>query len=121
MNKLIEKQLNKLQLATHSGYDEIKHQFVFKKITSVKLEVGKCYLIKLNKTLTKESINDSLVYNLNRGTYPKYEDMKVDVLKINKGLVQVNGIYFDAVSGEDIKEFWSGWLPVNQLEIISEI
>ena len=121
MNKVIEKQLEKLQLAKHGGYDETKHQFIFKKIAGVKLEVGKCYLVKLNKSLTKESENDSLVYNLNRGTFPKYEDMKVDVLKISQGLIQVNGIYFDAVAGEDIREFWSGWLPVNQLEVISEI
>lgn len=120
MNKIIEKQLNNLQIATHNGYDEDKHQFIFKKITGIKLNINSCYLIKLNKTLLEESLNDSLMYNLNRGTFPTHEYMLVDVLKLNQGLVQINGVYYDTLKNETIKEFWSGWLPINQIEVIRE-
>ncbi len=115
INQIILDQLEKTQIAKHDGYDEIKHQFVFKKNCSIKLEVNKCYAIKLNKSLLDETINDSLMYNLNRGTFPKYDEMRVDVIKINQRLILVNGTYTSNAG------FWSGWLPIDQIEIIEEI
>lgn len=121
MNKVIKKQLDNLYIAKSDGYDPVKHQFVFKKMSSVKLEENKFYLIKLHKSLISLEGCDVLVYNLNKGTCPTREYMKVNVLNNQHGLVQVNGFYYDAETKQDIKEFWSGWLPVDKLEVKEEL
>ena len=112
INKLIEKQLNNLKVARYSCYDEVKHQFVFNKVKAVKLEEDKFYLVKLDVSLLTD---DALMYTLNKGNLPKYNSMKINVLKIVGNRAFVSGVY-SSVSG-----VWTGWLLLDKIEVLEEI
>jgi hypothetical protein len=121
INKLIVSELAKVKVADISQYDTNTHTYTIPKHVDVKLEQDKYYLIKLNKMLTVLHGNDTLSSNWNNGTYPAYQYMKVDVMKVLGKMIQVNGVYYDNDNKKDMNSMWSGWLPTDQVEIIKQL
>lgn len=121
INKIIQEQLEKTS-APIGEYDEIRHQYVIHKYTEPVFDLNTYYLVELDSTLTNPTGNPVLVSNWNKGTYPKYNYMKIVVnKKFGKDMIQVDAIYYDNVSKKDILEMWSGWLPISQIRIISKL
>lgn len=121
MNSIISKQLNQLKVAKIDRQDENNNTFYFKKINNNKIKIDSCYLIKLPKALRDVSICDSFLYNLNKGNLPKHEFMKIDVIAFKSSYAQVNGVYYDNINNKNLSEVWSGWLPINQIDIVKEL
>lgn len=121
INKLILDQLDKLNIAQPSEYDEMRHQYTFKRIESIKLEEDKQYIVKLDKSLLDDTQSDVLMYNLNKGNFPKKQCMMINIMKKSGALVLVNGIYYDESTNTSLKECWSGWLQINAISVIREV
>lgn len=121
INKIIEQQLQKLKVATIKSYDDLKHTYVFGKHEANKFKVGNCYLLRLDTKLLTPYNNDILCSNWNGGRYPMHKFVKVQVTKIVGKMLYTSGVYCDDFTREPIGEFWTGWLPDDQVEVLEVI
>lgn len=121
INKLILKQLDKVEVAKVEEYDELHHTFHIKKHQEQTFEQGKYYIIKLDKHLLNATDNSLLVSNWNNGKFPTYEYVKCVVTKQVAKMIYVYGMYYNIESKQPIDEEWIGWLPIDQVEILEEV
>lgn len=121
MNKIIQAQLKKCEVADLSTYDEATCTYHIPRFRQVKLEVNTCYLIKLDDMVLNRDSSSVLVSNWNKGTVPPCRYMKVDVCKVLGKMIQVNGLGFDYDTKEDLNVMWSGWLPLQNISVIERI
>lgn len=118
MNKIIEEQLKKVEVADLSDYNSLTGTYFIKKRVDVKIEEDKCYLIRLKPTAFT---NYAVLVNWNKGNNPIYEYMKIDVSKKMGKMIKVVGIKYDYANQKDDQGFWSGWLLIDDLEVISKL
>ena len=121
MNKLIAQQLNNVNIADLSNYDESTNSYYIPKYNEIKLDVDSCYIICIDDVLLKYDENSTLISNWNRGTYPKSKYMKVDISKLVGNMVLVNGFGYDYENNQDTNIMWSGWLPIKQIKVMEKI
>jgi hypothetical protein len=121
MNKLIKNELNKVLVADLSNYDKNKGEFLIPRIRKIRLEEGSYYVIKLDQMLLNPGEMSILSSNWNHGTTPPHKYLKIDVLKILGKMVKVNSIAYDYDSKQDLNLSWSGWLPIEQVEVLEKI
>lgn len=121
MNRIIEEQLKKCQVADLSDFDSVTGTYHIKRFKQVKLEVDSCYLIRLDKQLLNKETSQVLSSNWNKGTVPPCEYMKIDVSKSMGKMICVNGIGYDYEKKQDLNIIWSGWLPLQSIEVIERI
>ena len=121
MNKLIQKQLEKLRIAKIDSYDELKHTYTFKKHKGKDFKIDSVYIIKLSNTLMNPKNNEVLISNWNKGNHPTHQYIKVQVNKKLGNMIFVCGAYYDIDTKNVINEYWNGWLPDEQLEVIEEV
>lgn len=120
-NKIIEEQLSKVQFADLSDYNPLDNSYRIPKINRIKLDVNSCYLIRLKDCLLRRDTSQVLSSNWNKGTVPPCKCMKVDVCRTMGKLVNVNGIGYDEAEKKDLDVVWSGWLPMQDIEILGRI
>ena len=122
LDKIIKEQLDNLEVAKVSAYNEANHRYLFSKIGGLGLTLGNRYIIKLDKNLTLIEMSSSLANNWNRGLVPTYDLMEVEVIEKMGTMYHVKGDYlnddFTKVGG---CAFWEGWLPIEQISIVKEI
>ena len=118
INKLITKELEKLEVAKVQEYDEVHHTFHFKKYEEQKYVKGKCYILRLDKHLLNATDNGLLVSNWNSGKFPTKEYVKCVVTNQIGKMIYTCGVYYNIVSNQEDDEEWIGWLPVEQVEVI---
>lgn len=118
MNIITRKELSKVKLADLSNFDESALVYSIPKYTEFHYEQNKCYLIKLNNSITNPSQDSTLASNYNNGKIPEYSYYYVDVLKVVGKLIKVSGIAYDVVNNKNINSIWEGWLPVNEIQVI---
>lgn len=118
VNKLILKQLEKVETAKVSEYDELHHTFHITKYEEKKFEQNLFYIIKLDKNLLNGNDNSLLVSNWNNGKYPTQEYLKVAITKQVANMIYVYGMYYNIESKQQLDEEWVGWLPIDQIEIV---
>jgi len=119
INKLILKQLEKVQDAQISEYDVIKHCYYISKKKDIKYEVNHQYLIQLNRVvMSKDTVWAS---NWNAGRYPTHEFMKIDVSKRLGDMIYVTGLYYNNETNEDINEMWEGWICTTEIHLVKEL
>lgn len=80
------------------------------------IKQDKYYIIKLDNSLLNPKSHPTLVSNWNGNKYPTREIYKVEINKIMQGMIKVN-----AISNDDMKESFCGWLPINLIEVLEEI
>lgn len=121
LDKIIKQQLDSLELAKVSAYNEEKHRYLFKRIGS-SIEIGKKYIIQLDKNLTSKEVSNLLANNWNHGLVPTHTLMKVEVLDKMGTMYLVHGDYLNEdkslVGGV---AFWEGWLPMEQIGVLEEV
>ena len=119
VNKLILKQLEKVQVAKVSPFDELRNCYKISKFKEIAYELNHCYLIEINSVLL--SASNIIASNWNNGSFPKHEFMKISVSKKLGDMIFIDGIYYDNALKQDINEMWTGWLPVNEIKLIEEL
>ena len=63
----------------------------------------------------------SLYYLSKKYVIPEYNKVKAEIVKIMKPMVKIEGIAFDYSNRKDINNFFSGWLPLNEIEILEDL
>ena len=121
MNRLIRKQLDKLRVAKIDSYDELKHIYTFKKHKAKEFKIDSVYVLRLSNSLMIPKNNEILISNWNKGNHPLHQYMKVQVDKKLGNMLFVCGAYYDINTKNVLNEYWSGWLPDEELEIIEEV
>ena len=121
MNKTIQEQLDKVKIADLSQFNEETNTYFIPKFTYVKVENDRCYLICLDDVLLVENPNSILMTNWKNRTTPKCKYMKVEVVKNLGKMILVNGIGYDNNTKEDLNYSWYGWLPVQNIKVISKL
>lgn len=111
-NKIIEDQLNKVECADLSHFNEETNTYYIPKRVDIKIEVDKCYLVKLKPSFFN---NETLRINWNAGSLPKYDILTIDVSKITGKMIRVVAVQPES------NYFWNGWLQSDQLEVIKRI
>lgn len=118
ISKLIRDQLNKTIYADLSNFDELTNTYFIKKREDVKIEEDNFYLIHLKMSaFTNKTISD----NWNAGSIPPVAYMKIDASKVMGKMVKVLGAGFDIENNRDLSVFWSGWLCVDDIEVLYKI
>lgn len=120
MNKFIEEQLKKVEIADLSNFDKETNTFHIKRIVDNTIipEVNKCYIIQLDKSLLDKNNFLDLINNWNRGTVPPGEYLRIYVLANLKNMFKVDAILYDFERKEIITRVWNGWLPIQQFKVI---
>lgn len=121
LDKIIKTQLEKLEVAKVSQYNEEKHRYLFKKISGLNIELNKTYIIKLDKQLLNKDINTFLVNNWNGGKIPLFNIIKGKVVQILGTMYKISGIYLDEHYNIIEGQSWEGWFPLEKLEIINSL
>ena len=120
MNKLIQKQLEKLRVAKIDSYDDLKHTYTFKQHKEKEFKIGSVYIVKLSNSLMIPKNNEILISNWNKGNHPLHQYLKVQVDNKLGSMLFMCGAYYDIDTKSIMNEYWNGWLPEDELEIIEE-
>lgn len=120
MKDLVKKQFEKVQVADLSNFNE-EGAFIIPKYNKDRFEVGKYYLIELDRSLIVNNPNNLIQVNWNNNTFPQFQYLKVDVCKVMGKMIKVNSIAYDIQCGRDIDIMWSGWLPNDLIKIVNKL
>ena len=120
INKLIKAQLEKLQEAKVEEYDFIHHTFHIKKHKEQEFKYNVKYLVELDETLLKPSVNDVLASNWNNGKRPTHKYLNFAISKKVGNMLYVYGFYYDKDNQIDLCEDFEGWLPIDRIKVLSE-
>lgn len=121
MNKHIKDQLNQVKIARVPEFNEDTTHIFIKKQTTIKIEEDCCYLIKLNSSITNPTTTSTLASNWNNGSIPSHSYYKVDIQKIMAHMIKVTGVAYDYDNQKDLTDMWCGWLPLDEIEVISKL
>lgn len=121
MNKLIKEQLNKCNTARLPKFDDDTTHLLIKKYEPVSVLVGGCYIIEISVSVLNPTTNSLLASNWNNGSIPKHTHYKCEVEKILGSMIKINGLAYNISTATDINEMWSGWLPLDGIEIIEKL
>ena len=116
MNQLIKNELDKVNVALIPAYNEDTLTLLIPKgsreVDKIKFEKGKYYTIEIADRLLR---SDDELLNLhiqwNNGIVPKDKYMNIEVIDIMGNMVKVTG------TGHGTINAWTGWLPINSVEI----
>ena len=116
MNLLIKKELDNVNCALMSSYEEnCTHIFIQKGIKDAKylsVEENKYYQIKVKDYIIHPYEGFILHSQWNNNIIPPDDTMNVHILQIMGKMVRVNGV------GVNVPTNWAGWLPKESFEII---
>ena len=119
MNKIIEAQLNKVKEADLSQFDPETNTYKIPRKKDIKVEEDGCYLIRCKPTLFTNIV---LKTNWNNDKpFPKTTYLKIDVSRKMSGMIKVVGIGYDIVNHTSLDYFWTGWLTLNDIEVIKKL
>lgn len=118
ISERIKKELDKVEVADLSHYDEASHTFFIPRRKDIKLEVDKTYLIHL---LPSFYTNSTLKINWNQNTVPQYPFLVVEVSKIMAKMFKGIAVGYDADKNEYASYHWEGWFNLDNIEILQAL
>lgn len=119
MNKVLSDQLQKVQYADLSKYDSSTSTYVIPRRCEINVEEDQCYLIRIKPSAIH---NSTTAINWNRGeAAPAFSHMKVDISKRMGKMIKVTGLSHDISTGTDSSNFWSGWLSIDDVEVLKKL
>lgn len=121
MNKIIEDQLKSCKTASIPEFNDKTLKLVIKKYEEVSIKEGKYYIISLHSTLLNPNANSMLSSNWNGGSVPNHTHYKCEVTKVLGKMIKITGLAYDFTNKVDLDMMWTGWLPVEQLEILQQL
>ena len=120
MRDIIKKQLQSCSYADLSNYDPTTNTFLIPKYAKPCFVLGNMYLVQVSGALVN-NLSSVTATNWNNGTAPSYPYLKIYVSKSLGKMIYVDSIGFDPQTRSDINVLWSGWLPTEELKIISAV
>ena len=120
MNKLIQDELKKVQVADLSNYSEGVTEFIIPKTVLDKFEVGQSYIIELDDSLIKHNPESVLETNYNSGKIPSNKYYYIEVSAVLGKLIKCVGMAFDVENNMTIGTFWNGYFPINCIKILKK-
>jgi hypothetical protein len=120
MRELIKQQLQNCSYANLSNFNPETCTFSIPKYVKPHFVLGQMYLVQLSNLLVNNT-ESVISANYNNGTAPKYPYLKIFVSKTLGKMIYVDSIAFDPQTKQDINIMWSGWLPVDELTMLSTI
>ena len=120
MRDLIKQQLENCSFANLTNFDPETQTFLIPKYQKPHYELGKMYLVKVSGAIVNNT-NSVIATNYNNSTAPSYDYLKIFVSKSLGKLIYVDSLGFDLATKQDSNVMWSGWLPVDELTLISSI
>lgn len=118
LDPIIINQLKKIENCDLTGFDENTLTLKIPKIKQLKIEVDKCYLVKLQPSAFH---NQAVITNWNNGSFPRTEYLKIDISKREGKMIRVVGVGYDNDTHQDLPIFWNGWLCLDELDILEVI
>lgn len=118
MNKVISDQLDKVINADLSNYNPDTNTYIIPKKVDIKLEEDCCYLIYIKPSA---KTNSTVNINWNNGSYAPFSYMKVDISKKMGKMIKVTGIEYDNITGQDLGKFWSGWISMDDIKVLTRL
>ena len=118
MNKVIKDQLEKVNYADLTNYDEKTNTYIIPKKLEIKVEEDSCYLIYIKPSA---AANSAVNTNWNQGNAPMYSHMKVDVSKRMGKMIKITGLQHDIGTGQDLPNFWNGWICLDDVEVLKKL
>lgn len=116
----IKEQLKKCSFADLSNYDEKSQTFFIPKYTKPTYDLNKCYLIEIADYLINNKTN-LIAVNWNNSTAPAYKYLKIYVSKLLDKMIYVDTLAYDIVNNQDINNYWSGWLSIDDIKQLARI
>lgn len=113
MSKQLEKELARLNV-----YKIDENHYRLNRDATIRVLVDKCYVIQLHDSLFDP--NSVLAVNWNRGVLPKCRFYKIDVIKIMQNMINVNGLGYN-YNPMQVEDRFNGWLPLEEIDVLSEI
>lgn len=118
MKELIKKQLESVEIADLSNYNAETNTFIIPQKKTIKLKENKAYLIYIRDSFFWDDI---VKKNWNNGSEPLDRYLKIEVISIMSSMVKVMSIGYDPLNKVDTNRFWSGWLKINDIDIIATL
>lgn len=118
LNKVVQDQLAKVEVADLSNYDKETSTYSIPKRVDIKLEEDCCYLIHLKPSAYN---NQTVIVNWNNGSKPNHDYLKIDISKKMGKMIKVVSVAYDYYNKVDLSDFWAGWLLIDDLDIISKL
>ena len=120
MRELIKQQLLNCTYANLSNFDPKTQTFIIPRYSKPKYVLGNMYLVQVSGAIVNNN-NSAVASNWNNGTSPAFPFLKIFVSKELGKMIYVNSIGFDPNTKQDINTLWSGWLPTEELIMISQV
>lgn len=121
MNKLIEKQLDKLQIAKLGPYDPIKKEYIIPKYNPVQLELNQSYILKFKDYMINPPPHSALMINWNNNTHPISSYVKAVVIKKIGMMIKIETCGYDIDTKKELENLWCGWIRKEDVDIISNV
>lgn len=113
-SKTVQQQLSQCNYADLRRFDETTNTYLIPKYSHPKFELNKMYIIQLPPTITN-NVSSVLAANWNNSTAPSSLYIKAYVSKILGKMIHVDSVGFDLENKRDLTNFWSGWLPTEEI------
>lgn len=120
MRDLIKQQLQNCSYANLNNFDPETCTFHIPKYCKPHYALGNMYLVQVSGALVGNT-NSVIATNYNNGTAPMYPYLKIFVSKSLGKMIYVDSLGFDPQTKQDINVLWSGWLPTEELTMLSTI
>lgn len=120
MLESVRKQLEKCKFANLKNFDKELNAFIIPKYTKPFYQTNKVYLVQIPKYLVNNSTS-VIACNWNNSTSPSTEYLKIFINKFNGKMIYVDSIGVDIETKSDLNNYWSGWIPLDEIELIEEL
>ena len=120
MNKIIQQQLEKTQIANLTNFNSETNSYIIPKYSQPRYEVGKCYIVKLSPDIINNT-NSVLATNWNAGIAPVAAYYKIYVNTAAGKMIKVDGLEYNFEQQIDGTSMFSGWLNIDDLTQLKAI
>ena len=120
MRELIRQQLQNCSYADLNHFDPATNTFIIPRYQKPHFALGNMYLVQLSGVLVNNT-SSVIAANYNNGTAPSFSYLKIFVSKTLGKMIYVDSIGFDPATKQDVNVMWSGWLPTEELTLISQV
>jgi len=118
VNNLIKKQLESVQIADLSNFNEEDNTYFIPQKKTIKIERNKAYLIYVGDSFFYNKVVQD---NWNKGLTLKDRYIKAEVDDIIGKMIKVTCIGYDVLNKQDTNNFWNGWLPLDSIQVLQKL